>query len=78
MSKTTKTGYAIGLAILGFILYLTIHQTIGLALLIIGLVSLVLFNVMPGKKEEQSEVHNFEQERPVSEGEIEESVDDEE
>lgn len=72
MSKTIKTGSAIGLAILGFILSLTIHQTIGLALLIIGLVALILLNLMPGKKKEQNKVHDFEQEKPVSEGDIEE------
>jgi uncharacterized protein (DUF58 family) len=77
MTKVKKTGYAIGLAVLGFIIYLTIHQTVGLALLIIGLVSLVLFNIMSGKKKEQNEIHNFEQERPVSEGEIAESTDEE-
>jgi cbb3-type cytochrome oxidase subunit 3 len=77
MNKATKTGYAIGLAILGFILYLTIHQTIGLALLIIGLVSFVLFSFLPGKKKEQSEAHSFEQEKPVSEGEIAENTNDE-
>ena len=78
MRKVTKTGYAIGLAILGFIIYLTIHQTVGLTLLVIGLASLIVLNFMPSKKKEQNETQGFEQERPVSEGEIEENDDDEE
>ncbi|MFA5460392.1 MAG: hypothetical protein WC283_03680 [Candidatus Paceibacterota bacterium] len=76
MKKVKKTGYAIGLAILGFIIYLTIHQTIGLTLLVIGLAALIVFNFIPSKKKEQNETQGFEQERPVSEGEIEENDDD--
>lgn len=50
MKKVKKTGYAIGLAILGFIIYLTIHQTIGLTLLVIGLAALIVFNFIPSKR----------------------------
>lgn len=71
MKFDKKSWYALGVAILGIILYFTIVKTIGIILLIIGLVGFALLSTKFGKKIIREKSEKFE-EKPM-ETEIEES-----